>query len=308
MGYKVSILLLYLRLFSLQKWTIRATWFTLFVTIGYLSANFTVQLTGCRPLQKFWDSNLPGECIDFVSSDIAFGSLNVITDFMIFVLPMPALWQSTLSWKDKFGATLVFLTGAVAFIAALVRFQYAIADLTAADRTYLAGLTFLWMVLEINTGLICSCGPALKPLYRKFFHPEALEQYAPRPVRHALNNARKHYSAWDVPDADSQATLTNNTSSLGVLPKFQDPWNSTTKMGGKGRGQGMNLELQDVGGILCATESHEILRSVQGARLPANTQVAVEVARTGRAGSSETLYEASTEDTMTRIQKQASLV
>ena len=25
-------------------------------------------------------------------------------------------------------------------------------------------MTFLWSVLEVNTGLICSCTPALKPL------------------------------------------------------------------------------------------------------------------------------------------------
>lgn len=310
LGYKVSILLLYLRLFSLQKWTIRATWFTLFVTVGYLLANFIVQLTGCRPLRKFWESDLPGECIDFVSSDIAFGSLNVITDFMIFALPMPALWQSSLSWKDKFGASLVFLTGAVAFVAALVRFQYAIRDLTAVDRTYLAGLTFLWMVLEINTGLICSCGPALKPLYRKFFRPETLERYAPKPVRHALNNVRKHHSMWDVTAAaefDSQATLTNNSTLGGVHPKFQDPWSGSVKGNKKSMGVGMELELQDVGGILRAAEPQVLHGQTRTIRASSDTPTIVDAdrSRVERAGSDGTWYEA---DSRARIQRQQSFV
>ncbi|KAL9050400.1 MAG: hypothetical protein Q9162_006648 [Coniocarpon cinnabarinum] len=51
-----------------------------------------------------------------------------------------------------------------AWTVAVVRFTYASVDLTAEDRTWIAGTTFFLSVLEVNTGLICGCTPALKPL------------------------------------------------------------------------------------------------------------------------------------------------
>ena len=49
---------------------------------------------------------------------------------------------------------------------ALVRWTYALKDLHSSDRIYIAGLNFLWSVLEINTGLICSCTVTFKPLLK----------------------------------------------------------------------------------------------------------------------------------------------
>lgn len=39
-------------------------------------------------------------------------------------------------------------------------------DLTAKDRPWIAADTFLWSIIEVNTGLICACVPVLKPLFR----------------------------------------------------------------------------------------------------------------------------------------------
>ena len=52
------------------------------------------------------------------------------------------------------------------WIVAIVRFAYAVRDLTAADRPWIAAETFLWSIIEVNTGLICACVPVLKPFFR----------------------------------------------------------------------------------------------------------------------------------------------
>ena len=47
-----------------------------------------------------------------------------------------------------------------------MRFVYVVRDLGAADRPWIAAETFLWSIIEVNTGLICACVPVLKPLFR----------------------------------------------------------------------------------------------------------------------------------------------
>ena len=75
---------------------------------------------------------------------------------------------------------------------AIIRINYAFRDLSSVDRSWEAGKTFLWRwpyplclisspktfflwqidnlllssILEINTGLICSCTPAFKPFFK----------------------------------------------------------------------------------------------------------------------------------------------
>lgn len=54
-----------------------------------------------------------------------------------------------------------------ALIVALIRWIIGVVDLFSYDRPWLAGLAFLWSVLEVNTGLICGCTMVLKPLLQR---------------------------------------------------------------------------------------------------------------------------------------------
>jgi hypothetical protein len=47
----------------------------------------------CTPIEKGWNSSLPGTCIDgtaFLYSNAAF---NMAADVVVFILPIPALWS-----------------------------------------------------------------------------------------------------------------------------------------------------------------------------------------------------------------------
>ncbi|MCJ1312156.1 hypothetical protein MMC25_005830 [Agyrium rufum] len=164
-GYKLTILLLYHKLFDVHTVFKFANWTLVFVVSGYLFSNFVTLLFGCSPIQKYWIPDLPGHCITTLTADRFYGSLNFITDLLIFVLPLPLVWNLKLSRNEKLGVTLIFGGGAVNCAIAIVRFVAMIRDLRAYDRTYLAAETFLWSALEINTGLACSCTPALRPFF-----------------------------------------------------------------------------------------------------------------------------------------------
>ena len=113
LGYKMSILCLYVRIFDVDRRFRHATWAVMFVTAGYLFCNFWTQIFGCRPIAKYWKPDLPGHCIRTLEADYGYGSLNFITDLIIFILPLPMVWRLQLSRRDKMGISVIFMMGSV---------------------------------------------------------------------------------------------------------------------------------------------------------------------------------------------------
>ena len=113
LGYKMSILFLYLRLFSVSKVYRCCIWLAMFITCGYILSNFLTQMFMCQPIVKYWRPEIPGHCISLTTVIYLFTSLNFITDLMIFVLPLPMIWRMHLSLKDKAGVSMIFILGSV---------------------------------------------------------------------------------------------------------------------------------------------------------------------------------------------------
>ena len=52
----------------------------------------------------------PEICVEY-KTVLAYGSMNFISDIIIFVLPLPMVWRLQLSRESKIGVTLVFMGG-----------------------------------------------------------------------------------------------------------------------------------------------------------------------------------------------------
>ncbi|KAL6714561.1 hypothetical protein ACLMJK_007986 [Lecanora helva] len=112
-GYKMSILVLYLRLFSIDRIFRYITQLTMFFVSSYLLANLFTQIFGCSPRSKYWDPDIPGHCINYTKAGLAYGAMNVGSDLIIFILPLPMLWRLKLSKRDKAAIFVIFMTGAM---------------------------------------------------------------------------------------------------------------------------------------------------------------------------------------------------
>ena len=108
---KVSILLFYLQIFRIKMWFRHSCWALITFVICYLSAIFFVYLFYCKPEAATWNYTLGGKCVDGWSVDIATGALNIVTDLIILLIPLPILWDLQLSFQRKLGISLVFLVG-----------------------------------------------------------------------------------------------------------------------------------------------------------------------------------------------------
>ena len=110
-GYRLALLLMYIRLFGVSKPFRIATFAVMTFVTGYLFCNFLTLLFGCTPVQKYWKPEIPGHCIVLNKADYAYGSMNVASDVLLFLLPLPMVWQLQLSPKEKIGLCLVFMGG-----------------------------------------------------------------------------------------------------------------------------------------------------------------------------------------------------
>ena len=164
LGYKLAVLFLFLRLFSIDRRTRYATYGVMVLVVGYLLCNFITQLAGCKPISKFWSPATPGYCYNAIKADLTFGSMNWISDLAIFALPWPVVLKMRLTRREKVGVVIVFMSGAwyntarpdmmpwivksdvlhSACIVAIIRAAYMYTDLKSYDRTWIAGLTFTW--------------------------------------------------------------------------------------------------------------------------------------------------------------------
>ena len=111
LGYRIALLLMYLRLFGANRAFKFTTWGVLFFVTGYLSCNMVTLLFGCTPVSKYWKPDQPGHCLALVKADHAYGSMNVVSDVLLFLLPLPMIWQLRLTRKEKFGLILIFASG-----------------------------------------------------------------------------------------------------------------------------------------------------------------------------------------------------
>ena len=177
-GYKSSLLLLYIRLFSVKPLYRYLCWITIFCTAGFSISNVFTQLLGCHPLSKFWNPDTPGECINYYAANVAFNTLVVLTDLLVAILPFPIVWRLQMSRHEKVAVSLIFLSGAMwvksrelkpwsfltdnylrALIFSILKFIVGLVDQSGYyDRFGLASVTFLLGYVEpISTFQLEKC-------------------------------------------------------------------------------------------------------------------------------------------------------
>lgn len=113
LGYKLSILLTFYRLFSVSK-PFRICWIivTIFTT-SYLFCNMITQALGCNPTRKYFIPSTPGTCINYRAAGSAYLTMNVLSDLLITALPIKMIWGLHLDKREKWGLVAVLCSGAM---------------------------------------------------------------------------------------------------------------------------------------------------------------------------------------------------
>ena len=110
---KMSILLLYFRLFSVRhkaRMVIRCLMGL--VVLSTLSA-FFLYLFGCRPISALWNPFVKGRCLGRSVILIPPGAVNLFTDICTVIIPCPLVWQLKLPTREKIGVIVVLVLGSM---------------------------------------------------------------------------------------------------------------------------------------------------------------------------------------------------
>ncbi len=106
---KLSIMFLYLRIMVHGPQRI-ANYVLLGIIVACNIWVFINNFIQCIPLEALWNDAVHGSCLG-LSVTIGNSVLHIITDFFIFLLPIPTLIKLKINKKQKIGLVVVFSLG-----------------------------------------------------------------------------------------------------------------------------------------------------------------------------------------------------
>lgn len=160
---KVSILLLYCKIFPLT-WLIWSARCIGLACIGYTLETILSAFLVCQPLPCYWDTTVEGgHCGDQFLSYILTGSINIATDVMTLLLPIPSLVRIEMSLSRKLTLVATFACSLFTCIVGALRLQE-IVTIDFKNYTYSIANAMTYSALEPALAIVLACVPTLRPL------------------------------------------------------------------------------------------------------------------------------------------------
>ncbi|KAI3539080.1 integral membrane protein [Colletotrichum abscissum] len=189
---KLSLLTFYLHL-SPQKWFRIAVWTGIAVVSLYTACITILMLFHCNPVRKAFDFTITGgKCLDVGILYMATAVSNIITDVMLFILPMPMIFSLRMKMASKIGAVIIFAIGSMTVATSIVRLTYLPPLLVSVDPSWDAAPANIWTFVEANLFVICGSMPTLRKFF-KHFAPKLMGS-STNPSSYAVGGYRMSYA------------------------------------------------------------------------------------------------------------------
>ncbi|CAI7652713.1 unnamed protein product [Penicillium glandicola] len=200
---KFSVLLQYLRIFPGKPFRL-ACYAMMAIVTAYSSWAIVSGFVPCVPVAKFWNRELPGNCLNFEAVWFFNASMNIATDIALLLLPMPLLSQLQLPRTQKIALMGVFAIGILVVVTSILRLSSLRQVAKSSDTSYSNVAAAYWTAAECNVAIMCSCLPFLRPIISRIF-PRLLS--ADSSKRYTINKAT-------VTNLTGTRTLTRHTQLL----------------------------------------------------------------------------------------------
>ncbi|KAF2136955.1 uncharacterized protein K452DRAFT_362205 [Aplosporella prunicola CBS 121167] len=226
---KCSYLAFYLRVFPQKRFQTAVYW-CLGLIVAIFIANALQIFLICRPVAGNWDPLIPGlVCGSRPISFAIIGALNMVTDLIIILLPLPLVLGLQMDRRTKWGLCLMFGLGFSITAVSIIR-MLVMLHLDFYDMTYSMQPSAAWTVLETTISIINSCIPMLRPI-----------------LMHAVARVRKHVPCSNKTGSKSAGALSseggfslhgfksgkrNGVGGEGDFDRISDK-TATSKKGGK---------------------------------------------------------------------------
>ncbi|KAI1637769.1 hypothetical protein F4809DRAFT_603289 [Biscogniauxia mediterranea] len=163
---KLSILVSYLRIAVAGSWFRRLTWCSIAVVTAAMPSFLLLLWLQCRPATSYWNiSLLSQDCIAEGPPLMGQTIVTVLTDFIVYILPMPTLWGLKLPALQRISLMVLFGFGSIVVVAGCMRTYWIHhVEYETYDVTWEGFDLWIWAAVEVNLGVICGCAPVLKTL------------------------------------------------------------------------------------------------------------------------------------------------
>jgi hypothetical protein len=139
------------------------------VLAAYTVGATVVKINICKPIDAYWHGTEAsnGSCLDILKVFLSDTIFSVITDFILFALPMTLVSVLHLPLIKKLRVIVVLAAGGLVCIVTILRLVWVILYRNSADMTWTTERTDLVTCAEIAVGIICACLPDINFLVTK---------------------------------------------------------------------------------------------------------------------------------------------
>ncbi|KAF1928847.1 uncharacterized protein M421DRAFT_420080 [Didymella exigua CBS 183.55] len=163
---KFSLLFFYLRLSHL-RWFRIAVYTSMFLVVGYNIALVFPLIFTCTPVMKNFDIFITdGSCLNRTPLYMATAVLNMATDIMLLLLPIPMIIKLQMSRVQKAGLICIFGVGSATCVTSGVRLFLLFPMLKTIDLTWAIVTPGIWILIEANLVIITGTLPTMRLFFR----------------------------------------------------------------------------------------------------------------------------------------------
>ena len=125
-------------------------------------------LLPCSPISSYWNlARNESDCVSEAPALLSQAATTAVCDFIVWVLPLPALYQAKLPLAQRLALITLFSFGLVVVLAGCIRtywIHYVVQE--TYDVTWYGFQLWMWTAIEVQLGIICGCVPWLKSLFK----------------------------------------------------------------------------------------------------------------------------------------------
>ncbi|OLN92100.1 hypothetical protein CCHL11_01341 [Colletotrichum chlorophyti] len=160
---KITFLLQYRRVFPLPRVEMLCN-----VGIGFLVLfGISLVVSAGVTYSSIFSNNFWNSPIDILGWWLSNAAIHLVTDILIFILPLPLLNRLRLRRPQKAALIASFALGSFTCAISALRIASLPESLDSVDMTYEGTPTIVWSVAELSSAFICCCIPTLRPLVQR---------------------------------------------------------------------------------------------------------------------------------------------
>ncbi|KAF2794663.1 hypothetical protein K505DRAFT_303555 [Melanomma pulvis-pyrius CBS 109.77] len=158
---KHALLLFYSEIVREKKYR-GSIYFMHFVAFGFGLSSILVNIFQCRPINKAWNSDVPGFCVNLNIFFYCNASIMMATDIVLYVMPVVFTWHLQLRRPQRVGLNALFALGGLVLAASAARLESVHKFATKPDFPWRFANAMIWSVIENHLAIVVACAPSVK--------------------------------------------------------------------------------------------------------------------------------------------------